>query len=96
LVSNGKGVISMANPNGPQPGRKSRAETLPQYIAQLLRGTLSVIDLPERQAFEKQLVADTVEAYRCSPLKPDATVSAIRPNDSPIPLKPGDPSPIKY
>ena len=55
-----------------------------------------MIDLPERTAFEKQLVADTVEAYRCSPLKPDATVSAIRPNDSPIPLKPGDPSPIKY
>jgi DNA-binding beta-propeller fold protein YncE len=96
LVANGKGVISMANPNGPQPGRKSRAETLPQYIAELLRGTLSVIDLPERPVFEKQLVADTVEAYRCSPLKPDATVSAIRPNDNPIPLKPGDPSPIKY
>jgi DNA-binding beta-propeller fold protein YncE len=96
LVSNGKGVVSMANPDGPQPGRKSRAETLPQFIAQLLRGTLSVIDLPERPAFEKQLVDDTVEAYRCSPLKPDATVSAVRPNDSPIPLKPGDPSPIKY
>jgi hypothetical protein len=96
LVSNGKGVISKANPNGPQPGRKSRAETLPQYIAELLHGTLSVIDLPSREAFEKQLVADSVEAYRCSPLKPDATVSATRPDDSPIPLKPGDPSPIKY
>ncbi len=96
LVSNGKGVISMANPGGPQPGRKTKAETLPQYIAELLRGTLSVIDLPPRPVFEKQLVADTVEAYRCSPLKPDATVSAVRPNDSPIPLKPGDPSPIKY
>jgi len=96
LVSNGKGVISMANPNGPQPGRKSRGETLPQYIAELLRGTLSLIDLPARPVFEKQLAADTVEAYRCSPLKPDTTVSAVRPNDSPIPLKPGDPSPIKY
>ncbi|HXI85622.1 MAG TPA: beta-propeller fold lactonase family protein [Verrucomicrobiae bacterium] len=96
LVSNGKGVISRANPNGPQPGRKSRAETLPQYIAELLRGTLSVIDLPDRKAFRKQLVADTVAAYRCSPLKPDATVSATRPNDSPIPLQPGDASPIKY
>ncbi len=96
LVSNGRGVIPMANPDGPQPGRKTKAETLPQYIAELLRGTLSVIDLPERKVFEKQLVADTVEAYRCSPLKPDATVSAVRPTDSPIPLKSGDPSPIKY
>ena len=96
LVSNGKGVISKANPGGPQPGRKPRAETLPQYIAQLLRGTLSVIDLPSRNALEKQLVADAAEAYRCSPLKPDASVSVARPKDNPVPLTPGDPSPIKY
>jgi DNA-binding beta-propeller fold protein YncE len=97
LVSNGKGVISKANPNGPQVGRKPRAETLPQYIAQLLHGTLSVIDLPDsRNEFESQLVVDTAQAYRCSPLKPDASVSASRPKDSPVPLTPGDPSPIKY
>ena len=96
LVSNGKGVISEANPNGPQPGRKSRAETLPQYIAQLLHGTLSVIDLPSRNALEKHLVVDTAQAYRCSPLKPDASVSAARPKDNPVPFTPGEPSPIKY
>jgi WD40 repeat protein len=96
LVSNGKGGNSVANPDGPQPGRKTKAETLAQYIADILRGTLSVIDLPARPLFEKQLVADTVQAYRCSPLKPDATVSAARPDDSPIPLKPGNASPIKY
>ena len=96
LVSNGKGLISKANPGGPAPGRKTKAETLPQYIAQLLRGTLSVIDLPPRKEFEKQLAADTIEAYRCSPLKPDATVSATRPDESPIPSTVGAPSPIKY
>lgn len=97
LVSNGKGVISMANPNGPQPGRKPRPETLPQYIAQLLRGTLSMIDLPRsRNEFDNQLVADTAQAYRCTPLKPDATVTAPRPKNSPIPLTPSDASPIKY
>jgi DNA-binding beta-propeller fold protein YncE len=97
LMSNGKGVISRANPNGPQPGRKSRAETLPQYIAQLLRGTMGIIDLPSsRDEFEKQLVVDTAQAYRCSPLKPGASVSAARPKDNPVPLTPGDPSPIKY
>jgi len=96
LVSNGKGITSLANPGGPAPGRKTKAETLPQYIAQLLRGTLSVIDLPSRNALEKQLVADTAQAYRCSPLKPDASVSVARPKDNPVPLTPGDPSPIKY
>ncbi|MGO9527453.1 MAG: bifunctional YncE family protein/alkaline phosphatase family protein [Verrucomicrobiia bacterium] len=97
LVSNGKGILSMANPNGPQPGRKSRAETLPQYIAELLKGTLSVIDLPQsRDEFDNQLVVYTAAAYRCSPLKADTSVTAARPEDSPIPQTPGDPSPIKY
>jgi YVTN family beta-propeller protein len=97
LVTNGKGVIPMANPNGPQPGRKSRDETLPQYIAELLKGTLSVIDLPRsRNEFDNQLVVYTAAAYRCSPLKADSSVSAARPEGSPIPLTPGDPSPIKY
>ena len=97
LVSNGKGIVPMANPNGPQPGRKSRAETLPQYIAELLKGALSVIDLPRsRDEFDNQLVVYTAAAYRCSPLKADASVTATRPDDSPIPQTPGDPSPIKY
>src|SRR5579862_540010 len=95
LVSNGKGIISLANPGGPAPGRKTKFETLPQYIGQLLRGTLSVIDLPRlRTDLENQLVVTTAQAYRCSPLKPDATVSAIRPKDNPIPLTLGDSSPI--
>ena len=96
LVSNGKGIISKANPGGPQPGRKSRAETLPQYIAQLLHGTLSVIDLPSRNTLEQQLVAHTAQAYHCSPLKPDASVPVAHPKDNPVPFTPGEPSPIKY
>ena len=97
LVSDGKGIISLANPNGPQPGRKPRAETLPQYIAELLRGSLSVIDLPpSRDELVKQLGVDTADAYRCSPLKSDATVTAARPKDNPVPLTPGDTCPIKY
>ncbi len=97
LVSNGKGILPMANPNGPQPGRKSREETLPQYIAELLKGALSVIDLPRsRDEFDNQLVVYTAAAYRCSPLKADNSVTATRPDDSPIPQTPGDPSPIKY
>ncbi|HUI08593.1 MAG TPA: alkaline phosphatase family protein [Verrucomicrobiae bacterium] len=96
LVANGKGVIPRPNPNGPQPGRKPAAETRPEYIAQLLRGTLSVIDLPSRAKFEKELAAYTAQAYGCSPIRPDASVTATRPADNPIPLAPGDPSPIQY
>jgi len=96
LVANGKGIISKPNPGGPQPGKKDPRKTLPQYIAELFRGTLTVIDLPSRKHFEKELINYTAQAYRCSPLKADASVSAIRPSDNPIPLQPGDPSPIKY
>jgi len=70
LVANGKGGSSKANPGGPAPGKKPRLETLPQYIAELLRGTLSVIDIPTRA----QLTAYTAQAYRCSPLKAETPV----------------------
>ena len=71
LVANGKGGKSLANPGGPAPGKKTKAETLPQYIAQILRGTLSVIDIPT----PARLADYTVQAYRCSPLKAETSLS---------------------
>lgn len=71
LVANGKGGSSMANPGGPAPGIKTKAQTLPQYITQILRGTLSVIDVPTRV----QLADYTAQAYRCSPLKSETAMS---------------------
>jgi DNA-binding beta-propeller fold protein YncE len=96
LVANGKGVHSLANPLGPQPGVNKPTDPTVQYIAQLLRGTLSIIELPPRKHFEAQLAAYTAQAYRCSPLRPDASVSSPRSTDNPVPLQPGDNSPIKY
>jgi DNA-binding beta-propeller fold protein YncE len=71
LVANGKGGSSKANPGGPAPGIKTRAQTLSQYIAQILRGTLSVIDIPTRA----RLADYTAQAYRCSPLKSETVTS---------------------
>ena len=96
LVANGKGLSSLANPRGPQPGVNDSTNGAVQYIARLFRGSLSVIDLPARQDLERELAAYTAQAYQCSPLKPDASVNGNRQPDSPIPLKPGDSSPIKY
>jgi len=73
LVANGKGGSSMANPGGPAPGKKTKAQTIKQYIAQLLQGTLSVIDLPS----QKELADYTATAYQCSPLKRDAPTAAL-------------------
>lgn len=93
LIANGRGTTPKANPNGPQP---VRGASTAEYIGKLYRGTLSVIQLPGRKTFERQLATWTAQVCRNSPLNAEASVTAPRPADSPVPLKPGDPSPIKY
>lgn len=93
LIANGKGNTAKANPNGPQPQAGS---TRDEYIGKLLRGTLSVVDLPARRNLEAQLGRWTAEVLQCSPLRPNAAVTGSRPPDSPIPAKPGDPSPLTH
>jgi DNA-binding beta-propeller fold protein YncE len=93
LVANGKGNTAMANPRGPQPVKESTKE---QYIAKLLRGTISIIDLPTGKQLAAQMSTWTAEVLKCTPLRPDATVAANRPEHNPVPVKPGDASPIKH
>jgi len=93
LIANGKGHTAKANPKGPQPRPGS---TKDEYIGKLLRGTLSFVDLPPRAQFETRLKAWTAEVLRCSPLRPDAGVTGVRPEGNPIPARPGDPSPITH
>ncbi|HEY3127815.1 MAG TPA: alkaline phosphatase family protein [Acidobacteriota bacterium] len=106
LVANGKGLISRANWNGPQPGKDPPA-SVREYIGSLFRGTLTVIDLPQRSKFEQQLASYTAQAYSCTP-KPAGAQARASASDgalansapsagrNPIPEKPGDSSPIKY
>ena len=96
LVANGKGIISKANPGGPQPGKKAAPGSTVEYIGGLFKGTLSIIDLPKRAEFEKQLEKYTAQAYKCSPLKADNSIATARPSDSPIPGQLGAAGPIKY
>jgi YVTN family beta-propeller protein len=91
LVANGKGVISRANPQGPNPTRKRDSE--PQYIGGLLRGTLSVIPMPKPGDMPEL----TRAAYACSPLKSDTSPTGRAAlADNPIPAAVGRPSPIKH
>jgi YVTN family beta-propeller protein len=96
LVTNGKGVISRANPKGPQPGKATAPGTAVEYIGSLFKGTLSIINLPDRAAFETQLETYTADAYRCSPLLKDASPTTKRPEKNPVPGRLGDSSPIKH
>jgi DNA-binding beta-propeller fold protein YncE len=94
VVANGKGLISKANRNGPAPGGKGPA-TVREYIASLMEGTVSIIDLPAGEKFVEQMKKHTAQAYRCLPAPAEQTPAAA-PADHPIPRLPGGPTPIKY
>lgn len=66
LVANGKGLISKSNRNGPAIGREAPA-SVKEYIAHLMQGTLSIIDLPTGEKFNTQLKTWTTRAYSCLP-----------------------------
>jgi YVTN family beta-propeller protein len=102
FVTNGKGFSSFANPNGPNPlnrktkfsyqkGDTTRLEKV-QYIGNLMQGTMSVIDEPDAATlgiYSKAVYANT-------PYTKDGELSAQGEPGNPIPMKVGDPSPIKY
>lgn len=62
-VANGKGTMSLANPQGPNPLLPNR--TVRQYIGGLFQGSLGIMDLPTPAA----MAAFSKQAYQCSPLR---------------------------
>lgn len=102
FVSNGKGFSSMANPNGPSPvnprqavlrhqGDTSKPKEV-QYIGGLFKGTMSVIDIPNEQL----LATYSKAVYTNTPFTKEKETMAAGEPGNPIPMKVGDPSPIKY
>lgn len=102
LVANGKGGISRANRNGPNPTLRA-GTTVREYIAGLFQGSLSAINLEEGDKFAKQIKRLTAQTYQCLPRQLQAVTNAnplLRPATpeagNPIPRKIGEPSPIHY
>ena len=92
-VANGKGLMSRANPQGPDPLQPTNPTTkIRDYIGGLFRGSLSILDMPE----PARLATYTQQAYSCSPLRADLSVTALPSENNPIPRKIGDSSPIKH
>lgn len=97
LVSNGKGFSSFPNPQGPDPvGARVKFqgddEDGPQYVARLMKGTLSIIDMPN----EKKLAGYSARVYKNTPYSKQKELNAAGEAGNPVPQKIGDPSPIKY
>jgi len=95
FVANGKGTASAANPKGPQPKPgMSRAENKDvQYIGSLLKGTVSIIDIPKNG----KLAQLTKQTYANSPYTDELLQQARAPKTgTAIPTRVGDASPIKH
>jgi len=89
-VLSGRGLTSLANPRGPQPGVFAGDG---QYTGSMLLGSLSVVPTPD----DAQLAAYTKKVLAVTPYT-DATrlAPARAPALSPIPRKVGESSPIKH
>ena len=94
IVANGKGLVSKSNRLGPQPG-ESAPPTVREYIASLMEGTVSIIDLASGDKFLEQMRKHTGATYRCLPVPEKQTVLSGT-LDNPIPIRIGGPSPIQY
>jgi YVTN family beta-propeller protein len=99
FVANGKGFTSFANPKGPQPvstsiksESHSGEDTRGQYIGNLMKGTLSIVDFPDETLLKKY----TQMVYTNTPYNKNKELIAAGENNNPIPFKVGDPSPIKH
>ncbi|MEO6639401.1 MAG: bifunctional YncE family protein/alkaline phosphatase family protein, partial [Ginsengibacter sp.] len=102
FVTNGKGFSSFPNPDGPNPAVKEdqvvyqQGDTAKikkeQYIGGLFIGTMSVIDIPDA----KQLADYSRQVYQNTPYTKLKESVSQGEAGNPIPIKVGDPSPIKH
>ena len=102
LVTNGKGLSSHANPFGPNPSRKGgevvyqsggkEKKIKEQYIGGLLRGTLSILPVPD----EKAMASYSQAVYANTPYVKEKELVSEGMAGNPVPVRVGDPSPIKH
>jgi hypothetical protein len=102
LVSNGKGLSSHANPYGPNPNREGdevvyqaagkEHKIKEQYIGGLFRGTLEILNIPD--AGQMSLYSQIV--FKNTPYNKNTELISEGATGNPIPLRVGDPSPIKH
>ena len=93
VVANGKGLVSLANPHGPE---THAPKSVDEYIGRLLLGTVSLIRWPKEADRAAQLGAWSRSAYACCPLDAAASVRGAPAAGNPIPTAVGGRSPIRY
>ena len=102
-VSNGKGFSSRPNKKGPDPSKKDeevnyqhgdykKQQSKIEYIGGLFKGTMSIIDEPTID----KLATYSKTVYDNTPYTKERELNSKGEAGNPIPMKVGDPSPIKY
>jgi YVTN family beta-propeller protein len=101
-VTNGKGFRSQANPYGPNPVHKRENVVYQegdkekpieeQYIAGLFKGTMSILTSPSAS----QLATYSQAVYQNSPYNKNKETDAKGEAGGPVPMKPGQTSPVKH
>lgn len=103
FVSNGKGFSSSSNAKGPDPtktdqeviyqhGDYRKQQSKIQYIGGLFKGTMSIIDEPT----DATLAGYSKVVYENTPYTKEKELLSKGEAGNPVPMKVGDPSPIKY
>ncbi len=97
IVLNGRGVRSYPNPNGPSPVRRAAplhegAPAMAEYVGRMQTGTASVIPPFDEDRLEKY----TKIAIADSPYRDELLDQVQTGVNSPIPSRPGQPSPIQH
>ncbi|HKZ66123.1 MAG TPA: bifunctional YncE family protein/alkaline phosphatase family protein [Chitinophagaceae bacterium] len=103
FVSNGKGFSSLPNAKGPDPtktdqevnyqhGDYKKQQSRIDYIGGLFKGTMSIIDEPSAE----KLAVYSKTVYENTPYTKERELNSKGEPGNPIPMKVGDPSPIKY
>ncbi len=96
VVLNGKGLRSLPNPQGPNPAKRSAPVHLGQstveYVARIQIGGASFISPPG----DDQLASYSESVLANSPYRDALLEDAQTGKNSPIPARPGDPTPIRH
>lgn len=99
FVANGKGLTSKANPLGPSPKKEDvehhadlNKKAKVQYIGGLFRGTLQAISKPT----DDHLGIYSQAVYNNIPYQKEKEMLSKGEEGNPIPLRVGEPSPIKH
>ncbi len=82
LVTNGKGMSSAPNPEGPSPLQRRDDSHHAQYIGRLFYGTLSIIDAPN----DKQLAVYSKLTYENTPYTKEKELNTEGEKGNPIPM----------